>query len=728
MQNQSPKINLRKRIQSDLEDNFDVNLNIDNELKFKSNEKILNSLLNKYMGPRINKINNNSFNTRGSVDLNSLNKINTNIFPNNKAITKKEVIKTLSGFFNNRKRASIKNFKKENSELLNLNYKKDSLSKINKFKKKLKNDVSSDDLYFEDDMFIPESSSFPNENEQDFLLKLQFIEDNDYNEDFIDYRIRNNSISYKINNKDNIHMKYFKKNNKEKENKFEKKVSDENKINNLYNNEKEEIGTNILYTDSLKYCKNIKNISQIKSIINDLEKNNYLNMQNDLYDSNISYMSINLLIKKIAVENFRLTNPYLMKCFMQQFKYFITLNNMIGKIISAFKYYQSLEKLNTELILFLNEIVLENYNEISLDENNIQQVKNFYRNIKNIKWNNLQINQNLKSIENLLNKKDSGNKINKKKSIISVNSNINYKIERKKCTYSIKSKTFYIRNFVNEIKEKVKKHNYNYNYFYIFDYTKEEIAAYLTIDSYKLLSNIPEEEFFNKRFAGKSKEEKAPNIMKIIKRHDNLVLFIIEDICSYDHKNERVEIIEKWIRIGYMCLQMKNFNDLIMINSLFSNYLFKKMKLTWEKLSKKSLNYIEELNKFCSGNRCYIKIRKEIFKCKGTPYVPYLGILLKEIMGIEEMKYIIDNNNINFLKIIKLSKTINHFFEFKERNYFFDKLANLEILSNVNPLKSEEIEEIIKKIEPTLTISAEKGDKKRLTKSDKEFYNKEKNL
>jgi hypothetical protein len=55
--------------------------------------------------------------------------------------------------------------------------------------------IEYEDLYFEDDMFIPESSSFPNEHEEDFLLKLQFIEENNYDEDIVDYSIRNNSIS-----------------------------------------------------------------------------------------------------------------------------------------------------------------------------------------------------------------------------------------------------------------------------------------------------------------------------------------------------------------------------------------------------------------------------------------------------------------------------------------------------------------------------------------------------
>ena len=141
---------------------------------------------------------------------------------------------------------------------------------------KKKNYIEYNDLYFEDDMFIPESSSFPNEQEEDFLLKLQFIEENDYNDDIVDYNTRFNSISYKINHKDNIHLKYFSKNN---ESIYENKTSNSFKINNLYFDEKEEKGKNILYLDTLKISPNIKNVP--KKVISPITMNKTNNNTNN---------------------------------------------------------------------------------------------------------------------------------------------------------------------------------------------------------------------------------------------------------------------------------------------------------------------------------------------------------------------------------------------------------------------------------------------------------------
>ncbi len=245
----------------------------------------------------------------------------------------------------------------------------------------------------------------------------------------------------------------------------------------------------------------------------------------------------------------------------------------------------------------------------------------------------------------------------------------------------------------------------------------------MTNDCFNLMKNISENELFNKNFCRKDKKNLAPNVTKIIERCDKLILFIIEDICSYDYKSERIEVIEKWIRIAYVLKDLKNYNDLVMLSGLFYNYLLnKKLKKTWSNLSKKQLHCIDQIKRFCSNKQCYINIRREISKCKG-PYIPYLGIVLKEIMTTEEMEYIIDDK-INVEKLFEMDKIVERFFEFKKnkKEYSFNDLKSLDILSNINPKKENEIELIINNIEPNLNICAQKGNKKRITKTDELFY------
>lgn len=715
------KILKKKNLEIDIEEN----LNIDKELNNKTSSKALHVLFENHVNTDSNLNKNNAFKIGGTINPSILHK--QNIFASKKSYTKKDLRKTMNGFFNKQKRASINNFrdtfcssfnsKNKKNLILSRSLKNININKINQNKhERKKSFVEYEDLYFEDDMFIPESSSFPNEHEEDFLLKLQFIEDNNYDEDIFEYSIRNNSFSYKIKNGDNNHFGIFDNDilNNEKLFDFSLNLF---KNDNIFIDEKETVGRNILYTEAQRNSWNIGRTSKT---------------ENDSNELTISYISLDLLIKKIATENLRNNYSDIYTCFIQQYKYFLPINNIINKIISAFHYYNYEQKYISELIIFLKEIILQGIEILKNDKDLFEQIKKLHSHLEKYNFNDQKTKDYLDDINYFLNNKTDEiiNKRNKNNNNININNynSIKNDLAESKTFFRKSSRSFFFKNKssknniedkeIKEIKERGKR---KYNYFYIFNYNKEEIAAYLTLESYQLISNIKRSEIFNKNFIRKNKEKVAPNVMKLIERYDKLILFIIEDICSYDHKADRVEIIEKWLRIGLVCMEFKNFNDLIMINSLFCNYLLKKMKLTWQKVSKKSLNYIDKMNKFCSGTQCYMKIRKEIFKCKGRAYVPYLGILLKEIMAAEEMKYF-TNNNINIQKLVKINKIITRFFEFTKHKYSFDKPNQLEILSNTNPKEEEQIELIIKQIEPTLTIHANKGDKKRITKSDESFY------
>ena len=219
---------------------------------YKTNSKIINNLLVDYFTPDSNqnvKSENNLIKVQNPEILKK-----QKLFSNQKYYTKKELKTKINNICKTKKRASIHNFLGKRQILQNqFNQIGQTFTirdlKINKNKKRY---IEYDDLYFEDDMFIPESSSFPNEKEEDFLLKLQFIEENDYNENIEDHSIRYGSINYKKNQRDQMHSKYFNNSNKELS---DKKLYE---FDNAYKEEKEEEEKNIFYIDNSKSNNNIK--------------------------------------------------------------------------------------------------------------------------------------------------------------------------------------------------------------------------------------------------------------------------------------------------------------------------------------------------------------------------------------------------------------------------------------------------------------------------------------
>ena len=477
------------------------------------------------------------------------------------------------------------------------------------------------------------------------------------------------------------------------------------------------ISTNIFSDEKNTYTDEdeLKN-QNIFFIENETELNdlNYYSRKNKC---NISYISLNLFIKEICTGDLKNKFPILYKSFINQYQEFLTIPSLIEKIIDAMNFY--IKKMGIEipdLISLLNKIISTQFKRIENDDDLIEKIKNVYKDIKQLKW----IGDSL------------GKEIDNVNFVLSENTSDEFDVEFTKYLISDrrKSKAISIRSSNKgknlNIKNKLKNKN---TYFYIFDFSDEEIARNLTLISYKLLSCIDINELWTCKFTKDDKYIKAPNVMKVIDRFDKLMLFIIEDICSYETNKARAKLITKWANIAKRCRDLHNYNDLLIINQCFNHNLLKKMVSTWKKIPKSTLELISDLNKFCTNQQCYINIRREIVGCKHIAYIPYLGILLKELVDIEnKYKYAEkfgEYNCINCVKLQKIYYIVNKFFEFKNYTFTFTQINELNILSQINPKNSDEIDEMITDIEKNkfnIKQLLQSSNKKKQTKTDQLFY------
>ena len=582
---------------------------------------------------------------------------------------------------------SLLNFRKDHDFIKNSKKRKENKNTTIKY-------ITYEDTFLENEVFIPSPASYAGESFEKNKLLNDFCED--YNYDNYNNDIMNNSFSFKTKKEDNnLYLKFFTKTKENEEDNINLDIK--NNSDPLFVDEKEIEGKNILFLKGKK---------------ENLEINHYAKLKDK---NNISNISLNLFIKKIAKNNLRNVYHLLYESFLEQFSIFLSTNILIEKTINAFNYYKEKEsKEYPELVNLLNNIVSKKYKLFENDSDIIKKLSNFYHGIQNEPWLKDYLKQDTLSIDYILSNEKEEFDLNFVKYSIS---------QRKKNIIFIKEtlkdnslNSHIIKDEQNNIK-KMKD-----LYFYIFDYTEEEIAISLTHVSYNLLCNINIEELLNTNFSKKDKHIRAPNVMKVIEHFDKLVLFIIEDICSYDEPKRRAEAITKWIKVAEQCKNLYNFNDLLVINTCFSNYLMRRMVLTWKKVPKSTFKKMNELKKFCSNNQCYLNFRREMVNRRGRFYVPYLGILLKEIVNIEEKnKYVLDNGNINCLKIQKLYIAICQFFSFKNNPFAKIQLKALEIFGHLNPKTEDQIENIITKIEPKLIITSGEN-KKRRTKTDAKYY------
>ena len=263
-------------------------------------------------------------------------------------------------------------------------------------------------------------------------------------------------------------------------------------------------------------------------------------------------------------------------------------------------------------------------------------------------------------------------------------------------------------------------------YFSSFNYEIKEIGEQLINVSLRALNKINRKELYNGAFLKKSKLMTSPNVMENISKFNRLISFIIEDILSYDFPQDRAKIIERWVYIAEYLKTRKDYNDILAINSALKNYVITGLNLTWNELNNKTKKMIRELDQFCSFNKNYKNFREDINSLKENDfYVPYLGMLLKDLNFYEEnYKYIVNGNMINFEKINKVQKTLDEFFRFKNIKDKHNKNLNVELnfLDNLDDKNEIYLENIASKLEPKFTLYKNPKKIKRLTYVDKTFF------
>ena len=264
-------------------------------------------------------------------------------------------------------------------------------------------------------------------------------------------------------------------------------------------------------------------------------------------------------------------------------------------------------------------------------------------------------------------------------------------------------------------------------YFCILDWNTEEIGDKLMNVSINLLDKINRKELYRGIFLKKDKNNTSPNVVECIDYFNKLTSFIIEDVISYNSTRDRAKIYEKWVQIADYCRLKKDYNDCIAIYSALNNYIITGLKLTMKEVRTKIKYLFEQISNFCACEGNYKNIREDINICdsKGEIFIPYLGMLLRDINFFEEsFKYISDTGCFNMEKIENIDAIMSKYFRYKDakkkllENY--KPIPELKFFDNLEQISEEKLEEKANQIEPELKQKTSKI--KNLTNIDKKYF------
>ncbi|GFQ66611.1 ras-specific guanine nucleotide-releasing factor 1 [Trichonephila clavata] len=232
-----------------------------------------------------------------------------------------------------------------------------------------------------------------------------------------------------------------------------------------------------------------------------------------------------------------------------------------------------------------------------------------------------------------------------------------------------------------------------------------EIAEGMTYLDHKIFISIRSEEFLGQAWMKPEKATKAPNILLMTRRFNDVSRLVVSEIMRATMMSARVSIIEKWAAVADICRCLHNFNGVLQICAAFMNSSVFRLKKTWEKVSKTTKQSIDKLQNLVSADGRFRNMRDALHRCD-PPCIPYLGMYLTDLSFIEEgTPNFTDEGLLNFSKMRMIAHVIREIRHFQQTPYKIDmspKVTNY-LLDPTRLMADEELYQISLCLEPRLS-------------------------
>lgn len=110
------------------------------------------------------------------------------------------------------------------------------------------------------------------------------------------------------------------------------------------------------------------------------------------------------------------------------------------------------------------------------------------------------------------------------------------------------------------------------------------------------------------------KETKAPNVMLVTKRFNEVSKLVVSEIVSRPDVSDRAACIEKWIAIADICRCLQNYNGVLQICAGLENSSIHRLKSTWATVAKPSKQALEKLLNLVAATARFKNMREALHR------------------------------------------------------------------------------------------------------------------
>ncbi|KAG7378017.1 Ras-GEF domain-containing member 1B [Phytophthora pseudosyringae] len=240
---------------------------------------------------------------------------------------------------------------------------------------------------------------------------------------------------------------------------------------------------------------------------------------------------------------------------------------------------------------------------------------------------------------------------------------------------------------------------------WILDLDPSIIAQQITLMQHYLFSKIKVSEML----ASKRNAEKTPGYQRLRLLHNHISIWVVNQILMRGDVDQRAEILAYFIRVaGVLLSPLQNLDGFMAVMNAANDSSIFRLKKTWGRLPPQSRDLWQELVPLTEkGARPLNKFTKEAT----PPLIPYMGVVIQNVIALQEYPDRVEGDLINFKKIRSIGFLIQRILSFQKTPYLLptDKRVLEHICSTVPFMDADACFARSLKIEPRVADAESKA-------------------
>jgi len=233
------------------------------------------------------------------------------------------------------------------------------------------------------------------------------------------------------------------------------------------------------------------------------------------------------------------------------------------------------------------------------------------------------------------------------------------------------------------------------------------MARQMTLIEKELFRAIRPPELAGGAYKKKNKNEISPNVVQMIEWFNHITAWVQKELVLTPNLKERIYLLGHFIQIATHLKEMGNLSGAMQIVCGIGTSSVKRLYKTWKGLPRKDALAYGVLDETFSSKNNFSNYRKISHESTG-PIIPYVGVILQDLLMIEELPTTIQNGMINFRKMRRFATLLRD--EILERQqtlprFNFEGLPAIqEYLARRTPLSEQDLYRYSRLCEPSKMV------------------------